>query len=160
MLAVAASKAGGKNLPVSFLQADAEDLPLPSESYDLVLAITTLCLASQPAAVLREAFRLLRADGRLVIGELNRNSYWAWIRRTKALFTKSTYRRARFFSRPALEGMLDQAGFKPAEIRSLLYFPPVNSTFILNHGVWFEEKGRRLLPGGGAFLALKVDKQT
>lgn len=160
MLAIAASKTRDTNLPVSFLRADAKSLPFPSESLDLVLAVTALCFSSRPDLVLQEAFRVLRPDGRLVLGELNRNSYWAWLRRMKGLFKESSYRHARFFSFPALSSLLVQTGFKPGRYESLLFFPPVNSNLILRHSGWFEAAGTRLSPSSGAFMTIRADKHT
>jgi len=158
MLAAAASKARDTDLPISFLKGNIEELPFSSESLDLVLAITSLCFAGRPEAVINESYRVLKPGGRMVIGELNRTSYWALLRRTKGIFKNSVYRHARFFSAATLGALLVQAGFRTGRIEFHIFFPPLNSKVLLQQSRLFETLGTRLMPGGGAFLAVRADK--
>ena len=158
MLAIAASKVRGTEAPVSFLRGNAEELPFSSESLDLVMAITSLCFVSRPEQVVSEAYRVLKAGGRMVIGELNRKSYWSWLRQTKGIFKKSVYRHARFFSASSLDALLTQAGFRTGRVETHIFFPPLNSKVLLKTIRWFETEGKRFMPGSGAFLAVRADK--
>jgi len=54
---------------MSFQQAEAERLPFPDGTFDLVTCQTLLIHVSDPLAVLREMLRVLTVDGRLVIVE-------------------------------------------------------------------------------------------
>ena len=54
---------------VAFEQADYTHTPLPDASFDVVWALESLCHAPDKAAFYREAARLLRPGGRLVIAE-------------------------------------------------------------------------------------------
>ena len=62
MLGVARSTLPGATL----VQADAEALPVPDVSADLVTCVTALHLMPDPVAVLTECARVLRPGGRLV----------------------------------------------------------------------------------------------
>lgn len=67
MLRRARKRAAARDLPgVELVQADATDLPLPTESTDLFLSYWGLHCFPEPAAALVEAARVLKPDGRLV----------------------------------------------------------------------------------------------
>ncbi len=75
MLAVARAnleKAGLRNCQVR--QADMYQLPLPSASFDAVIIHQVLHYAEEPAEVLREAARVLRPGGRLLIVDFARHN--------------------------------------------------------------------------------------
>lgn len=66
---VAEAKRRG-NGSVSFVQGDAERLPLPDESFDGVLCECSLCLFADPASAAREIARVLRPGAMLAISDV------------------------------------------------------------------------------------------
>lgn len=154
MAAFAKRKSERENLHQRFVVADAEAMPFKSGVFDSVLGITTLCFVHNPENAVVEMARVLEPGGSLVLGELNKMSYWAALRRVKALFKKSSYRWARFFSFKKLNLLLKEAGFKDLRLSSCLYFPPINSKWLLRGYRFFENPGKALFPKNGAFITI------
>jgi SAM-dependent methyltransferase len=90
--------------------AVAEALPFAGGAFDYALIVTTICFVDDAAAMLREAARVLRPDGELVIGLIDRDSplgreYLA--HQAENVF----YREATFFSAAEVEALLRETGF-------------------------------------------------
>jgi len=91
-------------------RAVAEALPFADAVFDRALIVTTLCFVDDPGAMLREARRVLRPAGALVIGMIDRDSalgheYVA--QQADNLF----YREARFYSHAEVATLLEANGF-------------------------------------------------
>ena len=67
MLAGARDKAAAQGLAVRFEQGDAEQLPYPDGSFDLVISRHVLWTLPHPEAALDEWLRVLRPGGRLAV---------------------------------------------------------------------------------------------
>jgi len=96
---------------VEVVAGRAEALPFHAESFDSVLVVTTLCFVDSPERMLCEASRVLKPQGRLVIGFIDRDSpigrdYLA--HQAESVF----YRHARFHSAVDVQQLLKETDFR------------------------------------------------
>lgn len=153
MVAYARIKAKNANIETSFHTSDAMNLPFPDSTFDMVISNGLLCFLKEPEKALMEMRRVLKPGGRLVVGVLNRWSPWALFRRIKGFFKDTIYNQAHFISPPELEGLLKRAGFDVKEVKTCLFFFPVNCKLYLRLAEPFEKLDRVAIPKMGAFLA-------
>jgi ubiquinone/menaquinone biosynthesis C-methylase UbiE len=67
MLRVARQRASSENVTVEWIEADAMDIELPDDAFDLVLCQQGLQFFPEPLRALREAARVLRTGGRIAL---------------------------------------------------------------------------------------------
>ncbi|MBI5236339.1 MAG: class I SAM-dependent methyltransferase [Deltaproteobacteria bacterium] len=155
MLGLAASKATAQHVNVEFVEASAQRLPFRDNEFDLVISIGVLCFvnATESPIALKEMRRVLKPGHRLVVGTLNSWSPWAFLRRLKGLFKDTVYSQAEFTSPPELKGSFLAAGFEDVEVKTCLYFLPINSALYLKTAPLTERIGTAMFPRLGAFSA-------
>ncbi len=156
MIDAARLRARNQKAAIAFEVATAEHLPVPSEQFDMVVAVTILCFVQNAAPVFREMARVLRPDGRLIIGELGRWSSWAAARRIRAWRGSAVWRRARFRSQRELKSLAEQAGLTVQTVRGAIYYPRWRFAARLC-APWDRALGR-LTTVGAAFIALSAIK--
>lgn len=102
---IAAARERLKGSPhVALLEADMHALPLEAARYDHVFLMHALAYSRRPLDVLREAARVLRPDGRLVLATLNAHPHKA---------TMQAYDHVNLGIAPtALRRLLEQAGLE------------------------------------------------
>ncbi len=158
MLDRARTKAGRADLKIAFIKADALKLPLPDGHFDLVVSVCMLCFVKERDAALLEMKRVLKPQGRIAIALLNRWSPWALLRMAKGLIKETAYNRAEFLTPSEIESSLANAGFKEIEIRTCLFFLPINYGYYLAFSEAHERLGRKLFPKAGAFMVAVATK--
>ena len=96
---------------IEIVQAAAECLPLADATFDVALMVTTLCFLDDARLAFREAHRVLRQDGSLVVGFIDRDSPLG--REYEAKKADSVfYRDARFYSVTEVVDLMDSTGFQ------------------------------------------------
>jgi SAM-dependent methyltransferase len=97
---------------------DDENWPLPEASIDRLVLFHALEEAADPRRILREAWRVLTDDGRLILIAANRHGFWT-------LIENSPLAAGRAYSRRQLHELLASSLFAPTAQASALYFPPL-----------------------------------
>lgn len=122
-------------------------LPFPDAFFDLALVVHGLEEAEGLRPLLRQLWRVLAPEGRLLIVAPNRASLWAQMER-------SPFARGRPFSRSELDQLLRGALFVPERWQQALYAPPLRSRALTGSGAGWERFGARIFPGlGGVHIA-------
>jgi len=85
-----------------------EYLPFKDSTFDHVLIVVTLCFTKNPQRVLKEAKRVLKKNGKIIIGIVDKDSFLGvFYRKKKSLF----YKKAHFFTVKDVTRLLKKAGF-------------------------------------------------
>ena len=126
-------------------------LPFPDAFFDLVLVAHGLEEAEGLRPLLRQLWRVLAPDGRLLIVAPNRASLWAQLER-------SPFGHGRPFSHSELDALLRGAMFVPEQWQRALYAPPVGIGALARSGTGWERFGARFLPGLSGVHIVEVSK--
>jgi len=101
-----------------------EALPFKDGSFDFALYAVTLCFLSDPKAALREAHRVLKPRGKIVVCFIPSNSPWGEFYLRKKAAGHRFYMHANFYKLKEVGEMLRKAGFVPkAQACTLLQQP-------------------------------------
>lgn len=82
---------------IEVYEAKAEKLPFKNGSFDFVLMTTTICFLKNPIKALKEIKRVLKSDGHLIIGMIDKNSFLGKNYESKKKYSKF-YKYANFYS--------------------------------------------------------------
>lgn len=105
---------------IETMDAKAESLPYGDLRFDFVLMAFCLSYLINPLAAFSEAFRVLKKDGVLVIGFLDKDSVIG--KDYEARKAASTfYRQATFYKVDSVINKLSSAGFRHFELRQTLF---------------------------------------
>jgi SAM-dependent methyltransferase len=133
----------------TLVQEDA--LPFPDAFFDLVLVVHGLEEAEGLRPLLRQLWRVLAPEGRLLLVAPNRASLWAQIER-------SPFGQGRPFSRNELDTLLRGAMFVPESWQRALYAPPVAIRALTGNGTGWEKIGSRFFFSLGGVHIVEAGK--
>ncbi|MGB9682304.1 MAG: class I SAM-dependent methyltransferase [bacterium] len=94
------------------------------ESFGSVFLIVTICFVDSPLLVLKEAYRILKPEGKVVLGLVLRDSPWGEFYFAKKREGHRFYRYANFYSFKEVEMFLLNSGFKLEKVVSTLFQKP------------------------------------
>jgi SAM-dependent methyltransferase len=127
--------------------------PLPDNSIDRLLAIHCLEQAERVGPLLREMWRVLKPNGRMLIIVPNRRGLWSRIDTTPFGYGLP-------FSRGQLETQLTDALFSPDDWSEALYFPPLNNRLLLRMAPTLERFGPSMSIGVAGVILVEAHKEV
>lgn len=98
MLEKAKMKAEGKELDIEFHKMDVYDLDFPNESFDGVFSMAAFEFIYEPKKAYDDMYRVLKENGYLLIGTINKESRWGQLYRSEIFQEESVYKYADFKS--------------------------------------------------------------
>lgn len=137
------------------------ELPFDSQSIDLLVLPHVLELATDPHAVLREADRVLRPEGRLIVTGFNPVSLWG-ARQLMPGWTAPPFLPVggQFIVAPRLRDWLKLLSFETAQARYGCFRPACRSEAWLARSAFLERAGDRWWPVCGAAYTLSAVKRV
>jgi SAM-dependent methyltransferase len=139
--------------PILSTLVDAGQLPLSDNSVDRLLVVHCLEVAEQVTPLLRELWRILKPEGRLLVVVPNRRGLWAHVD-TTPFGVGSPY------SRSQLDNLLVQCLFTPLTFGTALHLPPLDRGILVRSATAWERVGARVSPGLGGVLIVEARKET
>ena len=130
-----------------------DQLPFADLCFDRILLVHALESADSTRRLLREMWRVLKDDGRILLVVPNRTGAWTHIEKTP-------FGQGRPFSARQLNKVLADACFHVERQESALFLPPTNLRFLLRSAEIWEQLGQQLLPQLGGVLLVEAVKDA
>lgn len=127
-------------------------MPFPDRSFDRILIVHAVEHCEPIRALMREAWRLLADDGRLIVVVPNRRGIWARFERTPFAFGQP-------YSANQMTRLLRDTLFTPMTSRRALYLPPISSRLLLPWSAGLENLGRRWFTSFSGVVVAEAAKQ-
>jgi SAM-dependent methyltransferase len=128
-------------------------LPLADASFERILLVHALEHSEEVRPMLREIWRVLAPEGRLLVIVPHRRSPWAMSERTP-------FGHGQPFSRVQITRLLADCLFEPGRPQGALFLPPLRSRVIMRSPGSWEGLGGRLWPGLGGVVLIEAAKRV
>jgi len=128
---------GGRSLSCT---AEEDALPFRDLTFDRILLVHALEAAENDRRLLREAWRVLKDDGQLLVVATNRRGLWAQTDTTP-------FGHGRPYSAGQVSRLLQEGMFRVERRVSALYLPCMRSSLVLRGARVAERFGPRMIPG-------------
>ncbi|MCE3230373.1 MAG: methyltransferase type 11 [Alphaproteobacteria bacterium] len=128
-------------------------LPLPDQSVDRILMIHTLEHTEQPRQLLREAWRILTGQGRLLIIVPNRRSMWAHLDSTP-------FGHGQPYTMTQITTLLKSNLFTPVATKRALYMVPSQSRLMMACTPFLDKIGNQVLQKFSGIVCVEAMKQV
>ena len=139
------------------IQANPSMLPIASDSVDLVILMHHLSNSNEPHAILREVFRVLIPEGKLVIIDFNPISLWG-LRHFFQSWLEHVPFNGHFFTAKRIDDWMRLLGFDQHHHIRVGYQPPIQKPGLIRHLSWLEKGMRKWLPVFGALNLMVYSK--
>ena len=140
------------------MRTDLRDLPIASNSVDLILLPHVLEFAEHPHQILREVERVLMPEGQVILAGFNPFSLWGMRRRLRGGVDYPW--RGRFISLIRVKDWLALLGFEIVGGQMACYAPPVKQQKWLERWKFMEAAGDRWWPISGGVYFLQAVKRV
>lgn len=132
---------------------EADELPLPDAAVDRLLLVHALELSADAGTLLREAWRVLAAGGRLLVVVPNRRGVWARLDTTP-------FGHGRPYSRTQITQLLRETWFTPVGWTEALYVPPFQRGWFLRTAAAWERSGASISAPFAGVHIVEATKQV
>src|SRR5206468_12698884 len=130
-----------------------EALPFPDLYFDRILLVHGLEAAENARALLREVWRVLKDDGRLLVVAPNRVGLWAHVESTPFGYGQP-------YSPGQIGRLLAASLFRVERRDFALYMPPTQLRLVLRTARLWERSGHWLAPGLGGVTVTEAVKDA
>jgi len=113
-----------RNRGISVFLGKGEEMPFQYASFGTALFVVTLCFVDSPRKILSEAARLLKSQGKVVLGLVLNESPWGQLYQVEKEMGHRFYRYAKFYDYAEVDMLLKQTGFSVEKIVSTLFQSP------------------------------------
>lgn len=127
-------------------------LPLPDSSVDRILLVHLVEHSDSMRRLMRECWRVLTPNGRIVVVTPNRSSLWSWSENTPFGFGHP-------YSVSQLQNLMRENMFLPVQHSRALFLPPTQRRFLLRWSQVFENVGSRLFKAFAGVSIVEAGKQ-